>query len=454
MAEMTSGSVAGNDEARLKRWQFQIFATLWAGYASYYLCRMNFSVAQPLILQEFPTWTAAQIGLIPSVYAFTYAIGQFVNGQLGEKFGARKMMTVAMSLAVISNLAFSMVSSFPLMLVLWAINGYAQSAGWSLVVKTLSNWTTTKRRGLLIGLISTSYQVGNVLAWLLAGYVAGTYGWRAAFIVPSVILAVMAVIFAFGLRDDPRLVGFRRVRDDMGEETANSHTAQAIEDEKMPFAETMRLTLTNKVLWVLAIGYFCMNSVRYSFMNWAVTYMADFQGQNIKDSAFKAVALPLIGAVGAVSAGFLSDKLFKGRRAPLCAIMLFALAFVCVGFVMIPKGSVMLATAMLGLVGFLIYGPDMLMSGAATVDIHPKAAAAATGLTMAMGNFGAIISGAGIGWLKDVTPGLAKGLQSVMPAWLATAFNEWTLIFFFLSFLSVLSALLMVSIWNTKPKGA
>ncbi len=454
MPETNSNNVEADRTKGLGRWQVQIFATLWMGYAAYYLCRMNFSVAQPLILLEFPTWSAAEIGLIPTVYAFAYAIGQFVNGQLGERFGARRMMTAAMTVAVVANLLFSFTSSLPLMMLLWGLNGYAQSAGWSLVVKTLTNWTTTRHRGLLVGLISTCYQVGNVLAWLLAGYIAGTYGWRAAFTVPSVILAGMAVVLWIALRDDPRLVGFGHVRDDIDEAPVKATIEESLAAEKLPFAETMRLVLSNKVLWVLAIGYFCMNSVRYSFMNWAVTYMADFHGQPIKNSAFKAVALPLIGAVGAVAAGWMSDKIFHKRRAPLCAIMLFGLAIVCVGFVMVPRGETLIATIMLGLAGFLVYGPDMLMSGAATVDVHPKAAAAATGFTMAMGNFGAMISGAGIGWLKDITPGLAEGMKPHLPAWLASSFSEWTLVFFLLSVLSILSALLMTTIWNAKPKGA
>ena len=265
----------------------------------------------------------------------------------------------------------------------------------------------------------------------------------------------MAVVLGIGLRDDPRLVGFGRVRDDMGDDNdGKADSIEAMEAEKLPFAETMRLVLSNKVLWVLAIGYFCMNSVRYSFMNWAVTYMADFQGQPIKHSAFMAVALPLIGAIGAVSAGWMSDKLFHKRRAPLCAIMLFSLAAVCIGFIMIPKGYAGVATAMLGLAGFLIYGPDMLMSGAATADVHPKAAAAATGFTMAMGNFGAMISGAGIGWLRDITPTLTASMRDSLPPEHAAIFSAWTLIFLLLSVLSILSALLMVSIWNAKPKGS
>lgn len=453
---MPDSNFAGNVVERpkgLTRWQVQIFATLWAGYASYYLCRMNFSVAQPLIMAEFG-WDKDIIGLVPTVYAFSYAIGQFLNGQLGEKFGARRMMTAAMTLAVVSNVLFSFANSLPLMLALWAINGYAQSAGWSLVVKTLTNWTTTRYRGLLVGLISTCYQVGNVLAWLLAGYVAGNYGWRAAFIVPSAILAAMTLSLWLFLRDDPRLAGFGRVRDDLGDTPKHATVEEAMEAEKLPFVETMRLVLTNRVLWVLALGYFCMNAVRYSFMNWAVTYMAEYHGQNIKESAFKAVALPLIGAIGAVLAGWLSDRVFKGRRAPLCAIMLFGLAVTCIGFVMIPRGDTLIATAMLGLAGFLVYGPDMLMSGAATADVHPRAAAAATGFTMAMGNFGAMISGAGIGWLIKRTRLGEASIKAALPDWMSAYFSEWLLVFVLLAVLAIFSALLMTTIWNAKPKGA
>ncbi len=424
----------GPHTASLRAWQLRIFWLLWAGYASYYLCRVNFAVAQPLILREFPTWTAAQIGLIPSIYAMCYAVGQVINGTLGERFGARRLMTVALVGAAVTNLLFSVSSSFGIMLVLWAVNGYAQSAGWSLLIQTLSNWNTSERRGMLVGLISTCYQVGNVVSWLLAGFLCDSLGWRAAFMVPGFILIPMAFIFAIGLRNRPEDAGFPAIRDDLGHHSGPGETAPG---GVLSTRDILIMTLQNRLIWILGLGFFCMNSVRYTFMNWTVQYMADFQGQSIKGSAFTAIAIPLIGSLGAIAAGWASDHLFDHRRAPVCAIMLFGLAGVCAIFVTIPAGSWILATAMLGLAGFLIYGPDMLMSGAATIDLsHPRAASIATGLTMSLGATGAIFSGAGVGLLKD----FAKG--------------DWSLVFWVLAGLSALSALLMVSIWNARPKGA
>ncbi len=422
------------NDTRLRRWQFRIFGLLWTSYASYYLCRMNFAVAQPEILKEFPDWTSATIGWIPSIYAAFYAAGQFINGQLGERLGARFMMTAAMVVAAASNLAFSFTSSYALMLALWAVNGYAQSAGWSLLVKTITNWTPLSRRGTWIGLISTCYQVGNVVSWLLAGQLCQSIGWRAAFWVPALILLPVAAVFVFFVRNRPEDAGLPPVHDESPVTPPGVTATAPSPPSTLSAAQVLRLTLNNRILWILGIGYFCMNSVRYAFMNWAVQYMADFHQRSIKGSAFMAVALPLIGSLGAVSAGWASDSLFGKRRAPVCALMLFGLSLVCVLFVFVPQGSWVLATVMLGIAGFMIYGPDMLMSGAATADVHPAAAAAATGFTMCLGAMGSIFSGAGVGWLRDLMQG------------------QWNAVFFVLAGLASVSAFLMVSIWNVRPR--
>ena len=433
-SEPPAGMTAAEAE-RLRSWQIRIFALLWTGYAAYYLCRVNFAVAQPQLLLEFG-WTSAQVGWIPSIYAAFYAFGQFVNGQLGERFGARRLMTAALLIAAGTNLAFSFVSSYPVMLALWAVNGYAQSAGWSLLIKTISNWTTARRRGTVVGLISTCYQVGHVASWALAGVLCDSgWGWRSAFLVPGLILLPITAAFVIFLRDDPHDAGFPPVRDDLGETPAGAGAPGP--QRRLGALEVLRLTLSNRTLWVLGIGYFCMNSVRYAFMNWAVQYMSDFQGQTIRGSAFMAVALPLIGSAGAVSAGWISDTLFGRRRAPPAALMLLGLSGVCVAFALLPAGQALTATALLGFAGFFIYGPDMLISGAATVDFsRPRTAAAATGLTMGTGAAGAILSGAGVGWLRDATGG------------------QWELVFYVLAGLSLVPALLMVTLWNARSNGS
>jgi sugar phosphate permease len=428
-----------NQASRLPSCQRQVFWLLWSAYASYYLCRVNFAVAQPAILKEFPSWTSAQVGSIPSTFAAVYAVGQIINGTLGQTFGARRLMSVALVAVAATNLLFAFSSSFETMRLLWAVNGWFQSAGWSLAVHTLSNWHTSARRGFLIGRLSTCYQVGNVLSWLLAGFLCDVVGWRAAFLVPSLFLLPMAAVFFWGLRDTPEAAGLPPVRDDVDAPAPGSGPASA-SAAPSGWAETRKIlgaTLTNRVLWILAIGFFVMNAVRYTFMNWSVQYMADFHHRSIRNSALTAVLIPLAGSLGALTAGWASDALFGRRRAPVCVIMMLGLAAVCGAMTLVPQGCWSAAAALLALAGFMIYGPDMLMSGAATIDLsHPKAGAIATGLTMCLGALGAIFSGAGIGYLKDLGHG------------------DWSLVFKVLAAMLLVPTALMICIWNARPKGA
>ena len=427
--------------ANLRSAQSRVFWLLWGAYASYYLCRVNFAVAQPAILKEFPDWTSAQIGTIPSTYAAVYAVGQIVNGTLGQRYGARRMMTVALVFAAVTNFLFCFTSSFNVMRLLWAVNGLAQSAGWSLMVHTISNWNTSGRRGFLIGRLSTCYTVGNVFSWVLAGFLTDAFGWRSAFLVPSLFLIPMAIVFYAFLRDSPEEAGFPAVRDDVAHEQLKASSTKSVPDvDGSGWDSTwhiLRITLSNRILWILAIGFFVMNAVRYSFMNWTVQYMADFHTRSIKNSALTAIMVPLVGSLGAISAGWASDALFGKRRAPVCVIMMAGLSVVCAAMTFIPKGEWVLASVLLGMAGFMIYGPDMLMSGAATVDLsHPKAASMATGLTMCLGALGAIFSGAGIGYLKDIAHG------------------NWGLVFWVLAAMPIIPAAMMISIWNARPKTA
>ncbi len=420
-------------EKKIASWQKRIFALLWTSYASYYLCRMNFAAAQPEMLREFTDWTRAQVGMIPSVYAVFYATGQFINGQIGSRFGARRMMVIGLVVISICNLLFSVTESYWMMLVLWAINGYCQAIGWPQVVQTMSNWFRVGRRGTMMGLISTCYQGGNVLAWLMAGYLVSEHSWRASFWVPGLIMIPMAIVLLIGMRNQPEDAGLPHIRDD-GEVEPEGDAGAPVED--WTIMRILKVTLSNRVLWILALSYFCFNAVRYAFMNWGIQYFNNFHHVDIKKSAFMSIAFPLIGSLGAISSGWVSDRFFGSRRAPVCTVMLGLLAGVCLLFIPIEQGAWVTATIVLAVAGFMIYGPDAILTGAAAIDLsHPKAAAAAAGFIMAMGNLGAaLVAGFGVGLILDRSGG------------------DWNPVFYTLAVLSLMSAGMAAILWNEKPK--
>ena len=120
-------------------WQPRIFFVLWITYASFYLGRVNFSVAMPGIMAEFG-WTRADVGAIGTALFWAYAVGQFINGQLGDRYGARVLITIGLTISALMNLLFGFSQALGMMIIIWAVNGYAQSMGWAPIVKTLANW--------------------------------------------------------------------------------------------------------------------------------------------------------------------------------------------------------------------------------------------------------------------------------------------------------------------------
>lgn len=407
----------------------RVFGSLWLAYASYYLCRANFPVAQPGILAEFPDWSASRIGMMQSAYAFSYAVGQIIHGVLCQTFGTRRMMALAMATIGLASLAMAAADSFYLMLGLWAINGYAQSAGWPLLAQTVSDWTAPRKLGSTMGLMASCYLVGHVATWLLAGQLCAHYGWRVAFWLPGAVLLLGAAGFAVLVRNRPEDAGF----------TANGTAESACDlqfsgkpDDIKGIRQTLHHILTNRALWMLSAAYFSANAVRHVFINWTVQYLVDFQGIPVQRAAMTATLLPLSGAAGAFCAGWVSDRWFGCRRAPVVMILFLLLIAVSLRFATVRPGAWLETAVLLACAGFFVYGPDLLISGTATIDVsHPRAAAAATGLTMGVGAVGAMLAGVGAGYLIDAgTSGWPRlfiavagvtviAMLSVIPLWKA-----------------------------------
>src|SRR5499427_8907882 len=75
-------------QTQWSRWRFRIFAASWVLYAGYYFCRKNFSVVMPMMAQA-SHYGNFDLAKLVFVFSLAYAIGQFVAGWLGDRFGGR-----------------------------------------------------------------------------------------------------------------------------------------------------------------------------------------------------------------------------------------------------------------------------------------------------------------------------------------------------------------------------
>lgn len=386
------------------------------------------SVAMPGIMNEFGISKTEMGGVLTALLA-AYALGQFINGQLGDKFGARKIITLGVLGSAFLNLIFGFSNGvLILMMLVWGLNGYFQSMGWSLSVKTIANWFPLKKRGKISGILGTSYQIGNAASWILAGLVIGLLGWRYGFWTPALIFFAVGLFWYSRARNAPEEVGLPTIE----EEENGIKTTKIRKDGHLGFRYTLRQTLMNPKVWVVGLGLFFLNIVRYGFLSWAPTYMFEVQGATISTAAYKAVAIPIAGSLGAVFAGYVSDKVFKSRRAPIAVLMLFILSLFSWIYPQIPAGDWVASLLVLVIIGFMLFGPHVLIVTTMPMDYGTrKATASATGFIDGMGYIGASVTGIGSGWLVDNF------------GW-GTAFNFWVIS-------GVICAILMALLWNYKP---
>ena len=392
-----------------RSWQVRTFVTIWITYGTFYLCRANMSFALPGIAAEFGL-SKTMLGLLGTALFIMYSLGQFVNGQLGDKFGARKLVFVGMIASALLNIVFSFSTAFAFMLVVWGLNGYFQSMGWAPQVKTMANWFTVAQRGKWMGLMGSCYQIGNAYSWLLASYLAAHYGWRTLFWVPAGLFLISSIHFVLRLRNAPEEVGLPPIEQlrkvISSEKSTLDHTSAPVckvtEDKHMGFAYTCRVCLTNPRIWGVSVAFFCLDIIRYGFFYWAPVFLIEAQGATISSAGVTVAILPLAGSAGAIVCGWATGKFFDNRRAPVVCLCLFGLAIFSYLFYYAPPGAWIWSLVCLALIGFCTYGAHVLMVGHAAQDFAGrKAAASAAGFIDGFGYIGAAMTGIFTGWLVD-----------------------------------------------------
>ena len=410
-------------------WQKKMFSLMWVTYASFYLCRVNISIALPEIAEEF-SLTKTNIGLVLSSLFLLYAIGQFINGQLGDKLNSRRIIALGLLSSAMLNIIFGFSGGvLGLMIVIWGLNGYFQSMGWGPTVKAMANWFPVKVRGKISGRLGTSYIIGGAISWLLAGTIIKYFNWRSTFWFPSIFCIFIATHWFIRARNAPEEVGLPSLE----EQEKGLESREIRKDIHIGFRNTLRITLLNPYIWFTAFGLFGLNIVRYGFMSWAPTFMFEEQGATISLAAYKAIAFPVAGGLGAIFAGWASDRIFKHRRAPVAFMMLVLLAISCYVYRIIPGDNWVLSLVILLLVGFFTFGPHILMVAAIPADLGSrKAASSATGFIDAMGYLGASLTGVGTGYLIEKF--------------------GWNAGFYFWILGAVFAAIMTLFIWNYKGR--
>lgn len=406
------------DEIKKKysHWRLRIFYSCFIGYTIFYLCKKNIAVALPGLSEEF-SFTNTELGLLGSSLYLTYGIGKFVNGVLADGSDVRKFLPTALIMTAIANICFALSAVFItpgeftffglptntvilwLLVFFWGASGWFQSAGFPAVAKSLTYWYSNSERGTKWSLWSCSHQMGTFLSVIISGFLVAHYGWRMAFFVPGTI-AILAAIWLYNrLRDKPQSLGLPDI--ETYREEVKVSTTNCEETDTRSYVEIFKENiLCNKTIWLLAIAYIFVYVIRFGAEDWIIKYLTEVKNNTLELASLKLSSLPLVGIAGTICAGLVSDKLFKGKRAPVNLIYLVGVV-VCLTLLMFNQIS-NLDFVLIGLLGAFTYGPQMMIGGLCAVESSSKkVASAATGFTGTFGYVGAVLSATGTGIAID-----------------------------------------------------
>ena len=414
----------------IKRWRVQIFAITWLAYAAFYFTRKAFSVAK-LGIAEDPTFMLDKMAManLDAIYLAAYAVGQFTWGILADRFGPRVVVLGGLLISAAAALVMGSFATLPIFATCMLIQGLAQSTGWSGLCKNIGSFFPAEQRGRVLGLWSSCYAFGGLVASPFAGWWAYTLigTWHAAFISSAAVVGLVAVLFFIFQRNKPEDVGLPAVEPEP-ELTAEEAHAQS----KISVLEPLKEILRNRTVLMLGLAYFLLKPARYAILLWGpVIVFEQMPTVGKVGAAIIPTAFELAGLLGPILLGLASDKLFGARRMPACVISLLALTVSLALFMgALHTGSVMLVVALLFVMGLTLYGPDSMISGAAAIDFGTaKAGATAAGFVNGCGSVGAILGGLLPGYFDSVT------------------------VFIVFAGCALFSALVLIPHWNSRPAG-
>ena len=403
---MSHGANVSNDGRKRKGEQMNnkrynlVFWNIWSSYATYYFGKVNLSIVVPALLATHNDLSLMNVGLVSSGFFFAYAFGQFLHGQISERHNPFVYISIGLLGSAVMNLMLGFSAGFFIVLFIGeTIDGMFQSMGWSSCVRANALVQKAENRERTTTILGTSYQVGNSVAWLISAYSVGAWGWQAGFWVASAFLSARGILL---LVTKPKL--------------------EIAPPQKV--SSQVRNTLSYPIVFS-GLALCLLNMVRYGVITWIPLYL--FQNQNLVVGdmgkvGLKVFLIPVAGVIGTL----VYNRLKLGKD----LITIIFLTFLAISFVVLPFTGGLLATIVLLIGSFFLYGPHVfLVTTMPTRFVDSQVVAASTGFIDGMGYIGTVLIGV------------------IIPILVSSAGGNWTYVFVFWAVLSILVAIFVAMVY-------
>ncbi len=383
-----------------RRWRINIIAATWLSYVGYYFCRKVFGIVKKDLSDDYG-FTDPELAHIWTAYLVAYMVGQFISAGVGRKLTCRRLLLIGMATSMIVTAVVGAVTrqgheAFAALMGFMALNGVAQATGWPGNVGLLSKWTRRHERGTLMAIWGTCYQIGSILAKHFAAFMLALAGIAWSFWGASMVFLGIWLFFLWKGQDRPENVGLPPLVEEVDPtQDSDGAATPAADGSVLPQSQVMRVVIS------MGLIYFCFKFIRYALDSWGPMILAEQFQLSGATAGHISTTFDWVGFTGVVFAGITSDRVFGSRRTPVIFMMSVGMLACTLCLWKYGPSSLWLFAILLGAVGFMLMGPDSLLSGTAAMEVGSKEfAVVASGVINGLGSIGPVVQEEAIGYIK------------------------------------------------------
>ncbi|SUV40403.1 glycerol-3-phosphate transporter [Avibacterium paragallinarum] len=420
-------------DSTYKRLRWQVFMGIFFGYAAYYFVRANFDLAQKGLI-EAGLYNKAELGIIGTGAGLAYGLSKFFMATISDRSNPKVFLPCGL---LLSGLCMTLMGLMPwatsgilVMFVMIFLNGWFQGMGWPPCGRTMVHWWSKNERGTIVSIWNCAHNVGGMVLGamvLLAGAIYfSEHGvqatakdvWQQALYYPGIAAMIAAIPVFLVMKDTPQSCGLPAI-EKWRNDYPDDYNEKTYENDLSTKEIFVTYVLKNKLLWYIAIANVFVYLIRYGVLKWSPVYLGEVKHFNIKGTAWAYTIYELAAIPGTLICGWVSDHLFKGKRGLTGFIFMILTTIAVVALWLNPATPEAELAQYAGkawyenpyqltdfilmtTIGFLIYGPVMLI-GLHALELAPKkAAGTAAGFTGLFGYLGGTVSASAVvGWAAE-----------------------------------------------------
>jgi D-galactonate transporter len=288
------------------RWYILVLISLM--YLITYLDRVNISTAAPVISKEFG-FDKITMGVIFSAFVWAYAMFQVPGGWLGDRFGARNVLTIIVSYWSMMTAATALATGATSFIVFRFLFGIGEAGAFPGATRAMQLWYPRHERGFVQGVTHSASRLGAAIAPPIVVLIMTTLGWRSVFYICGAVGIVWSMLWYFAYRNLPEehgLVNAEELKYIRGtDENGNVNRANLDKKTSVPWGVLLR----SPNMWAIMCAYFTYVYCLWIFLSWLPSYLVEFRHFTLLKVGFLA-SLPLwAGVVGDTVGGLATDWL-------------------------------------------------------------------------------------------------------------------------------------------------